>query len=530
MAGRVTVFESSAAIRSHAAGRLVVVVVLAAVFGRPVSSYAATCASLSSVAPPDTTISLAQEVAAGAFTPPAAGQAPANPPQYKDLPAFCRVQATSRATSDAPIKIEVWLPAAGWNGRLRGVGNDGFYNAAPIATAALAGALRAGYASVGSDGGRQGDASYILRQSEQLTNFNYRATHEMTVAAKALVTAFYGRGPTLSGVAECGGRSATGLSSMQRYPADYDAVAVGEFIGDSTRHMANQWWVWLAHHQSEASAVPTEKYALIHQAALDLCDAQHDHIKDGIIGDPTRCAFDPVVLQCKGGDAPNCLTAPQVETVRKVYAGATNPRTKARVAPPLLRGSELTWGPLIGPLPNPVSLAFFKYFVLRDADWDYKTRPVNFDGDIALADKQTAALPINLTNADLRTFVGSGGKLLIYAGWNDPFVPPGISVDYYNSVVARIGEKAARDSVRLFMVPGMRNCPGTGGPDAFNFDPMAVVQQWKESGKAPEEIVAPHFQNGTEVGKRLICAYPKLAVYKGSGDPHDAASFACRAY
>jgi feruloyl esterase len=474
---------------------------------------------------------LARDVPPGAFVPPPLpGQtaAPAAPNPYANLPSFCRVAATVRPASEAPIKIEVWLPASGWNGRLRAVGNDGFYNAAPIGFAALAGALRAGYATVASDGGRQGDSSYILRSTEQLTNFAYRATHEMTVAAKALAAAFYGSGPKFSAIAECAGRGSIGLSSVQRYPADYDAVAVGEFIGDSTRHMANQWWVWQALYQDPASTIPADKYPMIQRAAVAACDAVGDGVKDGIIGDPSQCTFDPGVIQCKAADGPDCLTAPQVTALRKIYAGATNPRTKARVAPPLMRGGEAYWTPIVGPNPNPVSIAFFKYFALRDANWDYKATPLDFDTDIAKADAQTAALPINATNPDITAFVARGGKLMLYAGWSDPFVPPGISVDYYTRVVDTIGKKAAQDSVRLFMVPGMRNCPGTAGANNFNFDPMAVIQQWKESGLAPDAIIAPHFQDGREVGTRLLCAYPKVAMYKGSGDPREARNFSCR--
>jgi feruloyl esterase len=491
-------------------------------------SAAATCDSLTKALLPDVRVDSAQDVAPGGFAPPAAAGQTAAPNPFANLPSFCRVSATVRPSSEAPIRIEVWLPASGWNGRLRAIGNDGFYNAAPIGVAALAGALRAGYATVASDGGRQGDSSYILRSTEQLTNFAYRATHEMIVAAKTLAAAFYGTPPTLSAAAECGGRGSIGLSSVQRYPADLDAVAVGEFIGDSTRHMANQWWVWQAVHQDAASTIPAEKYPMIQRAAVGACDTIGDGIKDGIIGDPTKCTFDPGVIQCKAGDAPDCLTAPQVTALRKIYAGATNPRTKARVAPPLMRGSETYWTPLVQPDPNPVSIAFFKYFALRDPDWDYKSRPLDFDADIARADAQTAALPINATNPDIKAFVARGGKLMLYAGWGDPFVPPGISVDYYDKVVDTIGRKAAQQSVRLFMVPGMRNCPGTAGAEAFNFDPMAVIQQWRESGTAPDAIIAPHFQNGTEVGTRLLCAYPKVAMYKGSGDPHEARNFSCR--
>lgn len=503
----------------------------------PQPAGAASCASLASLTLPNVRVTLAEDVAAGRFVPPPAAATAATASSFADLPAFCRVAATIGATTGAPITIEVWLPAsatasggqaAGWNGRLRGIGNDGFYNAAPIGIAALANALRSGYAAVGSDGGRQGDASYVLRQPDQLTNYSYRATHEMTVAAKAFVTAFYGRASTLSLVAECAGRSASALSSIQRFPADYDAAAVGEFIGDSTRHMANQWWVWQALHKDQASAIPPEKFAMVHRAVLAACDVQSDGLRDGIVGDPTRCQFDPIALQCKTGDAPDCLTAPQVQALRTIYAGATNPRTGARVAPPLTRGSELNWGPIVGSAPNPVSLAFFKYFVLRDPNWDYTARPVNFDADIALADRQNAKVPFNLTNPDVRAFVNRGGKLLVYAGWNDPFVPPGISIDYYNGVVAKLGKQSAQNSVRLFMVPGMRNCPGTAGAENVDFDPMAVLQQWRESGKAPDEIVATRFQNGADVGRRPLCAYPRVAVYNGSGDERDARSFSCR--
>jgi len=520
--------SSTTRVRTPLQRRLIVAFTVAASLVVAAPSEAATCASLMSAVMPDVRVDLAQEVAGGAFVPP--GPAPnaqaANP--YAGLPSFCRVAATVRPSSEAPIGIEVWLPVNGWNGRLRGIGNDGFYNSAPVGFAAMAAALRAGYTAVASDGGRQGDSSYILRSTEQLTNFAYRATHEMTVAAKALATAFYGNGPKLAGVAECGGRGSIGLSSVQRYPADYDAVAVGEFIGDSTRHMANQWWVWQALHLDPASAIPPDKFPMIQRAAVASCDTVGDGIKDGIIGDPTKCTFDPGVIQCKAEDGPDCLTAPQVAAMRKIYAAATNPRPKPRVAPPLMRGGESYWTPLIGPNPNAVSIAFFKYFALRDANWDYKTRPLDFDTDIAKADAQTAVLPINVTNPDIKAYVARGGKLMLYAGWGDPFVPPGISVDYYTKVVETIGKKAAQDSVRLFVVPGMRNCPGTGGADNFNFDPMAVVQQWKESGPAPDAIIAPHFRNGKEVGTRLICAYPKVAAYKGSGDAHEARNFSCR--
>ena len=153
---------------------------------------------------------------------------------------------------------------------------------------------------------------------------------------------------------------------------------------------------------------------------------------------------------------------------------------------------------------------------------------MNFDADVAAAGKQAAALPLTLTNPDVRRFVARGGKLLLYAGWSDPFVPPEIAIEYYARVVSTIGAHAAARSVRLFMVPGLRNCAGTAGAENFAFDTMPLLQQWKESGQAPESFVARRYQNGTEVGTRLVCAYPAMATYTGSGSPMDAASFTCR--
>jgi feruloyl esterase len=326
------------------------------------ATEAASCESLATLSLRDVRIDVAQSVAAGAFQPgPGAMPNPSAAPRFSDLPAFCRVVATARPGSEAPITIEVWLPApraegvpgsTAWNGRLRGVGNDGFYNAAPVTLGGLADGLRAGDVAVGSDGGRKGDASYILRGTEQLTNFNYRSAHEMTVAARALAAAYYGKAPAFAAVAECAGRGAIGLSSVQRYPADYDAVAVGEFIGDNTRHFANQWWVWQALHTDEASTIPLEKLPMIQRAAVAACDMD-DGVADGLISDPPRCAFDPGVLQCTAGERADCLTAPQVTALRTIYAGARNPRTNAPVAPPLMRGGETNWTPIVGPKPNP---------------------------------------------------------------------------------------------------------------------------------------------------------------------------------
>jgi feruloyl esterase len=194
-----------------------------------------------------------------------------------------------------------------------------------------------------------------------------------------------------------------------------------------------------------------------------------------------------------------------------------------------MRGGESYWTPLIGPNPNAVSIAFFKYFALRDANWDYKDPAARFRHRHRQGRRADRGAADQRDESDIKAYVARGGKLMLYAGWGDPFVPPGISVDYYTRVVETIGKKGgAGTPVRLFVVPGMRNCPGTGGADNFNFDPMAgraAVEGIRHGARRDHRSALP---NGKEVGTRLICAYPKVAAYKGSGDAHEARNFSCR--
>jgi feruloyl esterase len=168
-----------------------------AMFTAPV--WGATCESLGSLALPNTTIPLAQSVAAGEFALPGRtfGGTPAPAVALKDLPAFCRIAATLKPTSDSDIKIEVWLPAAGWNGKLQAVGNGGW--AGSISYGAMAEALHDGYATSSTDTGHVGGSgSFALGHPEKVIDFGYRSEHEMTVKAKALVEAFYGNPARMS--------------------------------------------------------------------------------------------------------------------------------------------------------------------------------------------------------------------------------------------------------------------------------------------------------------------------------------------
>ena len=522
------------------------VVMTAFCFDLRSSAAATTCENLATLSLPNTTVTLARPVAAGAFAPPvpagrAGGGGAAGPAaggrgrgqQFTDLPAFCRVQATLKPSSDSDIKMELWMPVAsaqgssGWNGKLRGTGNGGLGGGAGVNAGALAGGVRLGYATAGNNTGHEGDSRYALDHPEKIKDFGYRAAHEMTIAAKALIKAYYGKEPTYSVMAEGGGGTIAALSSAQRYPADYDVIAVTGMSSYLTRHTFGQMWYWQATHKDAASYIPPEKYAVIHEAALDACDTL-DGLKDGIIGDVEHCKFDPGVIQCKGPDGPTCLTAPQVDAARKIYAGPTISRTTQEIYSPMYPGSELGWAQLAGgdaPLGIPVE--FFKYYVFKDPNWDYKTRPIDFDKDVALADKPEIQ-PVNAVDPDLRKFFARGGKLLLVDGWADTSVPPKVAINYYKNVLAKVGASAVKESMRFFMVPAMSHGPGTNGAENINFDALSVVEQWKQSGKAPDQLIVSHYKNGMDVGKRLVCQYPQVARYQGSGNTEEPASYGCR--
>jgi len=193
--------------------------------------------------------------------------------------------------------------------------------------------------------------------------------------------------------------------------------------------------------------------------------------------------------------------------------------------PPLEPGSELQWGGLGGKQPNSIPVDTFRYVVFKDANWDPMT--LNFDADVAKADKIDDGLN-NAINPDLGKFFGHNGRLLMYHGWNDQLIAPGNSVNYYNSVAAKMGGVPKIDqNLRLFMTPGMQHCNGGEGPNTF--DALTLMEQWVEQSKAPEKMIASHSTAGQVDRTRPLCAYPQTAVYNGSGDTNQAASFSCKA-
>jgi feruloyl esterase len=482
---------------------------------------ASNCGRLGSLNLPEVTITQADLVAAGALATATDSRGSGGDfAKFKDLPAFCRVAATLRPTSESDIKMEVWLPLSGWNGKLEANGNSGWNGA--ITPATLAAGLKRGYAVAMTDTGHEGSsASFALGHPAKLIDFGYRATHEMTVKSKLIIAAYYGEGPKLSYFNGCsaGGRQA--LKEAQRYPEDFNAIVAGSPGIDWTGRAMQAVWIAQAVHKEAASAIPSSKFLVIHKAVLKACDAA-DGLKDGIIEDPTHCQFDPKVLECNGPDSPTCLRPPQVEAVRKIYAPVRNPRTMREIFPGLERGSELGWNTMAGAQPFGLGLDLFKFVVFKDPHWDYKA--FNFDSDAALTVRDGGIM--NALDPNLRAFFARGGKIIQYHGWSDPRISPLSSVRYYDKVVDTLGSASkVKDSYRLFMVPGMAHCGG--GEGTSNFDMLGALEQWVEAKKAPDQILASRVRDGRVDRTRPLCPYPEVAKYKGTGSIDDEVNFAC---
>ena len=504
------------------------------------------CEKLGAAKIPNTTITLSQTVAAGTFNgPPAPFSGMDISALYKSLPAFCRVVAEAKPTSDSDIKLEVWLPISGWNGKLQGIGNGGF--AGLIDDMQLGTALKAGYASTATDAGHSGspiDAAWALGHPEKIADFGHRGIHEMTRVAKAVVQAYYAKPVQRSYFAGCsdGGREA--LMEAQRYPDDYDGILAGAPANYWTALLTTAAYDTQALTLDAASFIPQAKIPTIASAVNASCDEQ-DGVKDGILNDPRQCKFDPTTIQCKAGEeSDRCLTAPQVTALKKLYAGT--PDSKGHIIfPGYLPGAEegpSGWGLWItGRLPATSLMAFFgkgyfSDFVYDKPDWDFKS----FDVDAGLkAASEKTAKALNATDADLKAFKARGGKLILYHGWNDPAISALNTINYYESVLDKMGAKNVDSFVRLYMAPGMQHCGGGPGTDSFGYvgdDANAghsinsALIDWVEKGVAPGTIIASKHAPGDRqhtIMTRPLCPYPQAATYKGSGDTNDAGNFVC---
>jgi feruloyl esterase len=496
----------------------------------------ADCAGLAKLDLGKGKVTSAELVAAGAFkAPPSPFGAPPGVAgsAFDKLPAFCRVQATLTPTSDSDIKVEVWLPASGWNGKYVGLGNGVW--AGQLSITQIPDPLSRGYAVSTTDTGHTGtgmSGEFAVGHPEKFIDFGYRAVHLTAVTAKRVVEAFYGRKAEESYWTSCSTGGRQGLMEAFRYPDDYDFISAMAPANPMTDLMTQSMFAGFQPRPPLGQQLTAPLLTLMHKNVLMACD-KLDGLEDGIIANPEACHYDPVQMQCKPGEKDNCLTAGQVATARAIYEGVRDPRNGAQILPGWPRGAEVQLGMLVsGQAPFPVALSYFKDLVHGDTpDWDWTTMEYP---EAAFLGRGYGASVLDVPSDGLAAFFARGGHLLMSHGWTDGLIPANNSVKFYKGLLTALPRYQTEEQLRLFMIPGMNHC--AGGEGATSWNPLDAIEAWSASGKAPERIVATRGGPGGFPGapvlpplSRPLCPYPLIPAYDGKGPKDDAASFTCAA-
>jgi feruloyl esterase len=345
------------------------------------------------------------------------------------------------------------------------------------------------------------------------------------------------------------------LKNAQLYPDDFD----GWVIGYPVLNITNQTMLGVFSVRAAsigAATLPPDKLPLLSRATLQHCDSR-DGVVDGLITDPRACDFEATrdLPLCPGDkDATDCFTRAQAEGIAAIYRGPRNALGQLFFfGSPV--GSEIMapnrgFGPTQGPatlgslwrvflLPadpakpmSSISLAYgdsyVKHFTLQQPGWDWRTGDLSHYEEIARA--RGLYDLVDALNPDLQRLAASGKKIIHYHGWSDALVTPYVSVDYYERVVARLGDKATHDFYRLYMIPGMGHGPSAGPNDVGDW--LQLMQDWVEKGKAPDRVIAKREAIealGVRAITRPLCPYPQRSTYVGRGSADDAASFRCQA-
>jgi len=465
-----------------------------------------------------------------------------------NLPSFCRVRGVSKPSADSDIRFEVWLPQpASWNRKFLSTGEGGFAGQLNYqrngTDAAMDEHLRRGYATASTDTGHLASEQFWgVGHPEKAADYLYRAKHVTTVAAKAIVATYYGGAPEHSYFNSCSNGGRQGLIEAQRYPEDFDGLIIGAPWNFQSH--SNAGFVWNAQAlAAPGAAIPAEKLPAITAAVVAACD-KDDGAADGLVADPRTCKFDPRSLTCKGADGNGCLTAPQVAALEKIYQGPRNPRSGESIFPGFAPGSEAGWTGMVRPTaPGAGLMVYFSNLVYQNPEWDL--RSFNFDSDMSHTDETVGRLG-NATSTDYSGAMRRGVKIIQYHGWNDQTLQPAYSPQYYDQVAkANGGLDKTQDFYRLFMVPGMNHCSGGIGASSFGgvgqqippvrdaaHDMQTALENWVENGTAPAQFIGTKFTDNEAATRtvkftRPVCLYPAVPRYKGSGDPNDAANFAC---
>jgi hypothetical protein len=469
----------------------------------------------------------------------------------KGDPVYCQVQGYV----SPQVRFEIRLPVNTWNGRFVETGC-----AAACGTVYIdwlcPGLLRKGYACIASDMGHEGEISdglWAYNNLQAEVDFGYRAAHVTALAGKAITERFYKKAIGKSYFCGCSTGGREGMVEAQRFPWDFDGIIAGAPATDQSGTIMVRLWAALAMRSNDGAPILSHAdLQFVHNAVVAACD-MNDGARDGLIGDPRTCKFDPEDLVCKGNSNTPCLSRQQINALKKIYGGPMkSDGEKYYPDGALMPGSELAFEEYYqsGRFSS-FDVDFLRYMAfMPDAGPGWQPSDLNFDRDYKRFGMMESLYAAN--NPDLRAFKANGGKLIVYQGWADAGaggIPPLKTVDYYETAEKTMGGPATtRDFFRLFMIPGMGHCGGGEGADHIDY--VSYLEKWVEDGQAPDLIIGAHIDTDRLPGThdsnspysprelelflddprnakftRPVYPYPIQAKYKGNGDPNKAESF-----
>ena len=496
-----------------------------------------------------------------------------------NVPAYCSVDGAmapvDRSATAKPILFRVVLPAS-WNRRAAQIGGGGTNGVIPNLTGEP---LQRGFAAYGSDsghqnppgGGRGGPPNPAAAEwwfnDEAVRNFGYMQMKKTHDAAMVIIERMYSDRPRFNyyiGNSQ-GGRE--GLTVAQRYPADYDGIsATVPVVGLSSLQLAPV--LIRLQEKPVANWVTMAKVNAIRAEFMRQCD-KLDGLSDGIINNYMACRaiFDIsegppnrrpwAAKRCPDNIDPDpadtsagaCLTDGQISTLHFVYGPHrfktpmanggvqsfgmwvpnTDPSGSGLIATARLKGQEGAQAdaPLFAHIGAPGVTAG----MMRDLN----ANPLDYIESAAMKRRQELAEILDSTNPDLAAFNRRGGKMLVTIGTNDTLASPGAQLDYYRSVIDKMGQSTVDQFARFFVIPqaghGLsgnnysvdgdgKTIPAAPIPNTFNH--LSILTDWVEKKIAPAKSLTV-----TAGDKSLpLCSYPAYSKYL-KGPAGAATSYVC---
>jgi hypothetical protein len=471
------------------------------------------------------------------------------------LPAFCDVSIVVAPA----INLEIWLPLPGaWNNRFRAVGGGGY--AGTISWGALATAVMGGSATASTDTGHSafapnnglGGGGFALTQPGDTPNvgliedFAERSELELAQKGKAVTRAFYGTGPRFSYWTGCSTGGRQGWIMAQRHPEQYDGYLTGAPAFNWDRFIPAELWGQVVMKDEVGAPISAAKLNAATSAAIAACVGKSGDgtlATDTFLADPRLCTYNPAQMSCSAQPSnPNCLTSKEAGAVSKIWDGPRDPQGR-RLWFGLDRDASLA--ALDGSLPFPIATDHFAYWLHRNPGFDWHTvTESSFVTDFSSSELKFEGV-IGTDDTDLGEFIEHRAKNITYHGTADPLIFSRGTTNYFERLQKRYGAENVDKFSRLFMAPGMGHCAGGPGANAFGndafgglpvpSDPQHDIFQalisWVEFGIPPDRIIATKFVNDNPASgvafARPLCPFPKVAAYKGTGNPVNAENWNC---